>query len=143
MDSFSNFETTVDMQQPMTTRNFDKQVLVNQDIKKKWETAKDEKEKTAALIAVNEMVLYDLKQDIRRLSNDLASLVEQYASLSLTESFSVQMESTVKLLEQKYAVWEDAGFGQGELEMVKKSLDQMKSELELLRENGQIRGSSY
>ena len=94
MDAFSNSEKTVDMpvskQQPMTTQKIDNQVLFNQYMKKKWETAKDEKEKTAALIAVNEMVLYDPKQATSRPSNNLAPLLEEYAYLSLTGSFSVQ-----------------------------------------------------
>jgi len=146
MDSFSNFKKTVDIpvtkQQPKTTRKFDKQVLVNQDMKKKWETAKDEMEKTAALIAVNEMVLYDLRQVISRPTNNLVPLLEEYARLSLTGSFSLHMESTVKFLEQKYIVMEETGASQDELEKVKKSLDQMKRELEVLdntKENGRQR----
>jgi len=146
MDSFSNFEKTVDMpvtkQQPKTTRKIDKQVLVNQDMKKQWETAKDEKEKTAALIAVNEMVLYDLRQVISRPTNNLVPLLEEYARLSLTGSFSVHMESTIKFLEQKYIVMEETGASQDELEKVKRSMDQMKRELGLLdntKENGRQR----
>jgi len=156
MDSFSNFEKTVDMlvskRQPMTTRTIDKGVLANQYMKMKWETAKEGKEKTAkpiaviemeqeqtaALIAVIEMVLHDLSQATSRPTNNLASLLEQYAYLSLTGSLSVQMESTVKFLEQKYIVMEGTGVGKNELEKVKERLDQMKWELELLDNTKEI-----
>jgi len=114
-----------------------KQVLVNEHMKKTWETAKDERGKTMALIAVNEMVLHDLEQTISRTTNNLASLVEQYTDLSLTGSFSVQMKGAVKFLEQKYIVMEKTGV---RLEKVKESLDQIKRKLELLdnpKENGQ------
>ena len=140
----SDFEKTVDMpvskQQPMTTRRIDKQVLVNHYMKKKWETAKDEKEKTTALIAVHEMVLHDLKQAISRATNKLTPLLEQYAYLSLTGSFSVQMESAIKFLEQKDIVMEETGVSQDRLRKVKKNLDEMERELEFLdntKENGQ------
>jgi len=97
-----------------------------------------EKEKTAALIAVNEMVLHDLNQSINRATNNLAPLLEQYAYLSLTGSFSVQMESAVDLLEQKYIMMEQAGVSQDELEKVKKSLDQMNRVLEPLDNTKEI-----
>ena len=91
-----------------------------------------EKERTAILIAVNEMVLTDLKQTINRVPDNLVPLLEQYAFLSLTGGLSVQMESAVKFLEQKYIAMEKTFVGQYKLEKVKKSLDQMKRELELL-----------
>ena len=142
MDSFSNFEKTVDVlvskRQPMATRTIDRGVLANQDITELWEMVKDEQEQTTALIAVNEMVLYDLKQAISHATNNLEPLLEQYAYLSLTGSLSVQMESTVKFLEQKYIVMRRTGASQDELKTVKMSLDQMKRELELLDSTKEI-----
>ena len=87
---------------------------------------KDEQEQTKVLIAVNEMVLHDLNQATSRSTNNLASLLVQYTSWSLTGSLSVQVESTVKFLKQKHIVMEGTGICKNKLIMVKERLDQMK-----------------
>ena len=97
-----------------------------------------EKERTAALIAVYKIVLHDLEQAISRATNSLAPLLEQYASLSLTGGFSVQMRSTVKFLEEKYIVMEETGVSQGELSRIERRLYYMKRGLELLDNTKEI-----
>jgi len=110
----------------------DTQVSVDQNMKKKWEAARDGKEKGAALIGASEKVLHDLNQIISRATNDLEQLVERYADLSLSGSFSAQVGSAVRLLEQNYASLEKGGVGREQLQRVKRSLDHMKRKLELL-----------
>ena len=103
MNTFSNFEKTVDIpvskQRPTATRKIDNQVLIDEDMKKKWDEAKDGKEGTAALIAVNEMALHILKQVGNCDTGDLVQLVKQYADLSLVGSCSAWAESVIKYLE--------------------------------------------
>jgi hypothetical protein len=136
MDAFSDFDKTVDIpvlkQQPMTTRRVDDQVLVNEDMKKKWDEAKDWKETTAALIAINEIVLSDLNQAINCGTDHLVQLVGQCARLSLAKSCSVQIRNAVRFLEQKYIAMEKYGTAREKVEEVKESLDHMKRKLELL-----------
>ena len=132
MNTFSDFENTVDIsvlkQWPTASRKFDNQVMVDENMKKKrWDVAKVGKERTAALIAVNQMVLH--------ISNcamgDLVQLMEQYADLSLAGSCSVRAKSTVRFLEAMENEFNDNDKGKGKLEMVKESLEHMKRKLGL------------
>ena len=131
MKAFSIFEKTViSKQQPITTRKIeiDNQVLVDEDMKKKWDNARNAKETTAALIAVNEMRLHQLKQVNDCATGDLAQLVGQYVRLSLAGSCSEQVRSAVRCLEAaKRKPIYDYG-----LTTFGESLDHMKSKLELL-----------
>jgi len=110
----------------------DTQVLVDENMKKKWEVAKDEKEKTAVLIETHGKALYDLDRVIIGATDNLAQLVEQYARLALSGSFSAQVASAVRLLEQNYTALDKKGVDQHQLQRVTVSLVHMKRKLELL-----------
>jgi DNA repair ATPase RecN len=134
MNTFSGFEKTVDVnglkQQPTATHEIDSQVLVDEDMKEKWDEAKDGKETTTTLIAVNEMVLHELNQAIDCAMGNLVQLVERYDRLSLVVSYSAQVRSAIKVLEdmKERTIWMST------LEKAKESLDYMKRMLELLNE---------
>jgi len=68
MDAFADFEKTVGIpvlkQQPASTHKIDFHVLVDKDMKKNWDEAKRGKERTAALITINEFLLHDANQVI-------------------------------------------------------------------------------
>ena len=126
MNTFSGF--VIPKQQSITTRKIDNQVLVDGDMKRKWDDARDGKETTAALIAVNEMRLHQLKQVNNCAAGDLAQLVGQYARLSLAGNCSAQLRSAVRCLEaaKRKAIYDNGLTTFGE------SLDHMKSKLEFL-----------
>ena len=107
-------------------------------MKKYYEAAKDGKEKTAALVGVSKKVQRDLTQIISRATNDLEQLVERYADLSLSGSFSAQVGSAVKLLEQNYAGLEKKEVDREQLHKVRRSLDHMKRKLELLNKAREV-----
>ena len=134
MNTFSDFEMTVDIpvsnQQPTATLKVDNQVSIDEDMKKKWDKAKDGKERTAALIAVNEMALHVLKQVGNCAASDLVQLVEQYADLSLVGSCSAWAESVIKYLE--FALNTTMDWDIDRREIVWESLGHMKRKLELL-----------
>jgi len=109
----------------------DEQVPVDQDMKKRWEDAKDGEEKTAALIEAGRKMLNVLNQVIDEAMNELVRLVDEYACLSLSGSFAAQMEKAVGLLEQRYKAMEEKGHV--DLKRVKASLEKMKKELEVLK----------
>ena len=111
----------------------DTQVSVDQDMKKKWETAKDEKEMTAALIETQRQVLHDLDQAIARDTDNLEQLVKRYARLSLSGSFATQVASAVRLLEQKFQSLGGKGVSIDQFEQVMASLKNMRRKLELLK----------
>ena len=94
--------------------------------------AKDRKEKTEALIEPIKTILNELNQVIDRATNDLEQQVKQYADLALSGSFSAQVDSAVRLLEQNYAVMEKKPIGPDQLRKVQESLYLMKRKLELL-----------
>lgn len=93
---------------------------------------KDEKEKTTALIAINEILLHNLNEAINRATNDLAQLMEEYGRFSLSGSFLEQLDSTIRLLEQRYTDMEESWAGEFHLQERKKSLDDVKRKLEFL-----------
>jgi len=131
MNTFSDFEKTVEIpvleQQPATTRKIESQVLVDEDIKKKWDEAKDGKETATILLAVNEMVLHELNQAIGCAMGNLVQLVERYDRLSLVESCSAQVRSAIRYLENMKMT-----IGKDKLKKVVENLDHMKRKLELL-----------
>ena len=110
----------------------DTQVLIDQDVKKKWETAKDEKGKTAVLVTFREKLLYKLDHVINGGIGDLARLVERYSELALSGGFLAQVDKTVKLLEQHYIALRAKSVDEGQLQKVEESLDDMRKKLELL-----------
>lgn len=109
------------------------QKWVDDNMKKKWETAKDEKEKSNALVAASTTALDDLGRIIDEGMDALAELAAEYAGLSLSGSFSAPLEKAIWLLEQRCRGMEEKGVSLEQLEKVRRSLDQMKGRLELLR----------
>lgn len=112
----------------------DTQVLIDQDVKRKWAAAKDGKAKMAVLNAFRERVLRHLNQIINGATSDLARHVERYTLLSLSGNFSAQVHSVVRLLEQNYMTLETKGVDSDQLQKVKESLEHMKRKLELLND---------
>jgi len=110
----------------------DTQVLVDHGVKKKWETAKDEKGKTAVLVAFRERLLHKLDQVINRGIDDLAQLVERYSGLALSGGFSTQVDKTVGLLEHRYLALMGGDVNRDQLQKVDESLGLMKKKLKLL-----------
>jgi len=100
---------------------------------KKWESAQDGTEKTAILVAVRKQVQEDLDQVINGGTSDLATQVGLYGELSLSGSFSVQVASAVRLLEQTLSSLESNGVGRSHLERVAESLANMKRKLDMLK----------
>ena len=109
------------------------QLSVDDDTRRQWEAAKDEKERTEALIATSRGALGDLSRIIDEAMDELARLAEEYASLSLSGSFSAPLEKTVWLLEQRCKGMEEKGVGLEQLTKVRSSLEHMKGRLDLLR----------
>ena len=108
------------------------QAPVDQDMKE-WDSTKDRTGKEAILVKVREKVLHSLDQITNDATNDLARQVERYARLSLTGSFSAQVDSAVKLLEQSYTGLLAKGIGQDHLQRVDESLANMRRKLKILQ----------
>jgi len=110
------------------------QLSVDDDMRKRWEEAKDENERTEALLATSKSAVEDLSRIIDDAMDDLAGLAEEYASLSLSGSFSAPLEKAILLLEQRCKGMEEKGVGLELLTKVRASLESMKGRLDVLRQ---------
>jgi len=109
------------------------QVSVDDDMKKQWETAKDEKEMSKALITTSKKALDDLSHAMGEAMEELTQLAGDYACLSLSGCFSAPLEKATRLLEQRCKGMEEKGVSPEQLETMRSSLEQMKGRLDLLR----------
>ena len=109
------------------------QVAIDTNMKRKWEAAKSEQEKTDALAETSKRALDDLGRIINDAMDDLAQLADEYAHLSLSGSFSAPLEKAICLLEQQCKGLEEKGVGPEQLKKVRSSLDEMTRKLDLLR----------
>jgi len=105
---------------------------VDEDMKKRWEAAKDQKKNTETLIATHKSALGDLSRATGSTMDELSRLVEGYDGFALSRSFSAHMEKTIKFMEQRHTDREE-GASQDRLENTRCGLEQMKKKLDLLR----------
>ena len=111
----------------------DVQVSVDQNMKEKWEDAKDAKEKREVFIAACRKALNDLDQVVNRATHDLGRQVERHESLSLGGSFAAQVRSAVKLLEQTHAALQrKKDVSADQLEKVEAAWDRMAKRLSII-----------
>jgi len=108
------------------------QVSVDDNMRKQWEAAKNDKERTDALLATSRSALDDLRRSIDEAMDELARLAGAYACLSLSGSFSAPLEKAIRLLEQRCNGMEEKGVSLELLAKVRESLEHMRGRLDLL-----------
>ena len=108
-------------------------VTVDHDMKRKWEAAKDEKEKTEALVAASERTLGALSCTMDTSMDELVRLAGVFGRLSLSGSSSRPLEKAIRLVEQRYKKMEEQGVSRDQLEKMQTSLDDMKRRLDVLK----------
>lgn len=109
------------------------QVSVDDNIKTKWEAAKDEKEKAEALVASCKGALEDLSRSMDEAMDELVRLAAEYAHLSLSGSFTAHLEKAILLMEQRCKTMEEKGLGVEQLAKMRGSVKQMKERRDLIR----------
>ncbi len=112
---------------------YEARLSVDDKMRRQWEAAKNEKERTEALVATSKSAMEDLSRIIDEAIDELARLGEEYARLSLSGSFSAPLEKAIWLLEQRCKGMEEKGVGLELLARVRGSLEAMKGRLDLLR----------
>jgi len=112
----------------------DEQVVVNPDMKKQWENARGDKEKNEVPLASYKEALNGCNRRIDDATQGLARLAEDYSYLSLSGSFSAQVEKAVRLLQQSYKGMESKGVDEEQLQKMREALDVMKKKLSVLKE---------
>ena len=101
-------------------------MAVDDNMRKQGEAAKDEKERTEALVATTKSALEDLSHIVDDAVDDLAQLGEEYAHLSLSGGFSAPLEKAIWLLEQRCRGMEEKGVSLELLGKVRHSLEHTK-----------------
>jgi len=109
-------------------------VSVDSDMKRQWEAAKNEKERTDALAETSQRTLDGLSRIIDEAMDELAQLADDYAELSLSGSFSAPLEKAIWLLEQQCKGMEEKGVGPEQLAKVRSRLEEMTMRLDVLRQ---------
>src|SRR5258706_4144183 len=112
---------------------YESQLSIDYGARKRWEAAKDDKERTEALIATSRKALEDLGRVIDDAMYDLAGLAEEYAKLALSGSFSAPLEKAISLLELWCRRRQEKGVGSEVLKKIRTTLDDMKQRRDLLR----------
>src|SRR5258706_14091273 len=102
------------------------QVTVDDEMKTKWEAAKDEKEKTKALVGGGQRKLDSLSSTVEAGMDARVRLQEEFGRLSLSGSFSGPLEKAIRLLELHCHSLEEQGVGGDQLEKMRASLEGMK-----------------
>ena len=108
-------------------------MTVDDDMKKKYDAAKDETERTEALVAASESELSRLSVTIEDGLAELLRLAEEYAGLSLSGCFSGPLEKAIRLMEEHCKSMEEQGVGRDQLETMRGGLKDMKKRLDVLR----------
>lgn len=111
----------------------DSQVTIDEGMKKKWEDAKDEKERNELALADMQRTLDGFTKSIDDHTAKLADYTADYANLSLSGSFSAQVEKAINLLEQKLQSMREGGVDNEQLEKVEDSMEVMKTKLQVLK----------
>jgi len=109
------------------------QMTVDEEMKTQWEAAKDEKERTEALLAGSQRTLDSLSSTVEAGMDALEELQEEYARLSLSGSFSGPLEKAIRLLELHFRNMEQKGVSGDQLEKLRGSVEEMKKRLNVLK----------
>ena len=110
------------------------QRLVDEGRQRRWKAAKDEKEKTEALIASSKKVLGELGITTEEAMDHLVQLAEDYTGHSLAGSLSAPMEAAIWLLGERCTDMAKKGASEKQLKQAQDSLGLMKRKLVLLRD---------
>lgn len=114
------------------------QVSTDEEMKAKWENAKAGKERDEEALKQLQVKINDLDKSIEDSITKLAELAANYADLSLSGSFSAQVEKAIKLLEQKLQSMQESGVDASQLQKVEDSLDAMRRKLKVLKNANEI-----
>lgn len=111
-----------------------KEEEVNPEMKERYENAKSDRERKEVLLAGCKKELDASNRRIEDGTKELAQLAEDYAELSLSGSFSADVEKAVRLLQQSYKGMEEKGVDQEQLQKMKECLDMMEKKLKILKD---------
>jgi hypothetical protein len=111
----------------------DRQVVVDPTAKARFTNAKDQKTQKEQLLAAVKRARDDLTRAIDDETIELGRLVTEYAGLSLTGSFTGQVDKSVSLLELNLEKMRETGADADTIKKMEQSLETLQAQLRLLR----------
>jgi len=117
-------------------------VLVDNVMKKRWKVAKNQKEKTEALMASIKYILGNLIYAIDKGMDELMWSAEEYARLSLSGCSLGPLEKATQFLEEQFRSMEEQGVSGDQLRRIRDGLEKMKGRLGVLKEAKEKNGWS-
>jgi len=109
-------------------------VSVDDNMKKQWVAARDEMERTKALVEACKGALDSLSRVTDKDMDEVAKLAAEYSRLSLSGSFSAHLEKAILLIEQRCETMAGKGVGVEQLAKMQRSLVHLKGRLDHLKE---------
>jgi len=109
-------------------------VSVDDSMKKKWVAARNDKEKTAALVDACKGALNNLGRVMDKDMDEVAKLAAEYSRLCLSGSFSAHLEKAIFLIEQRREAMAGKSVGVEQLAKIQRSLVHLKGRLDHLKE---------
>lgn len=107
----------------------DTQVTIDQDAKKKHDHAVSEKSQQELGMALLKQTILDMDKALAESTAKVGQLVEEYAKLSLSGSFSGQVKKSVALLELNLETMRSNGTDAQTIKSVEKALARMQEKL--------------
>jgi hypothetical protein len=117
------------------------EIIIEPKMQKKFFDAQSDKEQKENLKKMLDAAYRVLEKSIHDNISELAELADRYAKLSLSGSFSSQVEKAIKLLEQQSKSMQEKGADNEMLRKIDESMDILKKKLDLLRKAQQQSGS--
>lgn len=108
--------------------------VVDKAAEKKYNEAKTEKEKKESMKERAEKAINRLTEDVEESTVELGRLAAEYANLSLSGSFTGQVEKAIKLMELNIEKMRNDGSDPQMIARLESSLVSMQKKLQVLRE---------
>ena len=108
--------------------------VVDKAAEKKYNEAKTEKEKKESMKERAEKAINRLTEDVEESTVELGRLAAEYANLSLSGSFTGQVEKAIKLMELNIEKMRNDGSDPQMIAKLESSLVSMQKKLQVLRE---------
>ncbi|CCM07038.1 uncharacterized protein FIBRA_09357 [Fibroporia radiculosa] len=117
----------------------DEQITIDEDAKKKYDDAVEEKEKQEMGMAQLKKSIADMDMALAEAITKVGQLVEEYAKLSLSGNFAGQVEKSVSLLDLNLQTMRSNGTDIDTIKSVEKALKRMEEKLDLVKKAKKVR----
>jgi len=115
------------------------QIIVDDCMKAKWESAKSGKAKDEAALEAMRQAIADFDGVVQGNMVKLADLAEEFGKMSLSGSLSAQYESGIMLLEMRLASSRESNPGSEQMKRVEGNVAELKRKRDVLKEANSIK----